>query len=106
MSVALSLASPHSGPGTVLSNLIVADIAPVRALLSEDFVQYTHTMLKIEEMGVKSRMEAAKVLAEFEKAFFVLPAYIDSSLITCPSGCKRATVPTDKPYCSTCVVAG
>ena len=75
MSVALGLASPPSGQGTVLSNLIVADIAPVRSSLSEDFVQYTHTMLKIEEMGVKSRIEAAKVLAEYEKAFFILPVY-------------------------------
>ena len=73
MSVALSLsASPHLGQRAVLSNLIVADIAPGRASLSEDFVQYIHTMLKIEEMGVKSRIEAAKVLAEYEKVFFYL----------------------------------
>ena len=103
MSVALSLASPHPGQGAVLSNLIVADIAPGRASLSEDFVQYIHTMLKIEEMGVKSRIEAAKVLAEYEKVFFcTLPVFA----YTCPSGCKRATVPTDEPYCSTCLVAG
>ena len=37
-------------------------------------------MLKIEEMGVKSRTEAAKVLAEYEKAFLSYQ-YIVLSLI-------------------------
>lgn len=72
MSVALSLASPGLDQRSVLSNLIVADIAPVQAALSEDFVQYTHIMLKIEQMGLKTREEATKVLEAYEK---VSPAY-------------------------------
>jgi hypothetical protein len=68
MSVALSLASPGSDQRSALSNLIVVDIAPVRAALSEDFVQYTHIMFKIEQMGLKTRVEASKVLEAYEKA--------------------------------------
>ncbi|KAF8628149.1 hypothetical protein AX15_004067 [Amanita polypyramis BW_CC] len=67
MTVALSLSLAQPDRGNVLSDLIVADIAPTRAALSEDFVQYTHIMSNIEQMGLKTRTEASKVLEEYEK---------------------------------------
>ncbi|KAK2460132.1 hypothetical protein APHAL10511_007811 [Amanita phalloides] len=67
MAVALSHASSNTDQRIGLSNVIVADIAPVRAALSEDFVKYIQAMLKIEQTGLKTRSEAANVLEDYEK---------------------------------------
>ncbi|KAF9077081.1 alpha/beta-hydrolase [Rhodocollybia butyracea] len=64
MTVALDPSLPPSG---VLQNLIIADIAPVRAKLSNEFVLYTEAMKKIESMKLRTRKEATRVLEEYEK---------------------------------------
>ncbi|KAM6504088.1 Alpha/Beta hydrolase fold [Amanita muscaria] len=66
MSVALNQNSTSDNEDAI-SSLIVADIAPIRATLSQDFVEYIHIMSKIEQMGLKTRSEAGKVLEEYEK---------------------------------------
>ncbi|KIL65677.1 hypothetical protein M378DRAFT_186333 [Amanita muscaria Koide BX008] len=66
MSVALNQNSTLDNEDAI-SSLIVADIAPIRATLSQDFVEYIHIMSKIEQMGLKTRSEAGKVLEEYEK---------------------------------------
>ncbi|KAJ3862561.1 alpha/beta-hydrolase [Lentinula novae-zelandiae] len=65
--VAMALALNPSLPPTVLQNLIVADIAPVRAHLSPEFIWYIKAMKKIESMKLRTRKEARQVLTEYEK---------------------------------------
>ncbi|KAF8629952.1 hypothetical protein AX17_005518 [Amanita inopinata Kibby_2008] len=67
MSVALRVASHLPDPKSTLSNLVISDITPSRTALSEDFVQYIDIMSKIEQMALKTRAEAGKVLEEYEK---------------------------------------
>lgn len=63
----MALALNPSLPPTVLQNLIVADIAPVRAHLSPEFIWYIKAMKKIESMKLRTRKEARQVLTEYEK---------------------------------------
>jgi hypothetical protein len=72
MTVALNLSSSTPDTENSLSNLVVSDIAPTRADLSDDFVQYIHIMSKVEQMGLKTRAEAGKVLEEYEKVCLVI----------------------------------
>ncbi|KAH8835005.1 Alpha/Beta hydrolase protein, partial [Flagelloscypha sp. PMI_526] len=60
MSVALS--KPN-----LLSNLIVADIAPSKGNLSKEFQGYIDAMHAVQEAGVKSRKDASDVLTTWEK---------------------------------------
>ncbi|KAE9392569.1 alpha/beta-hydrolase [Gymnopus androsaceus JB14] len=63
MALALNPSLPHS----VLHNLIVADIAPIRASLSGEFLSYIEAMKRVESMKLRTRKEALEVLAEYEK---------------------------------------
>ncbi|KAJ4489882.1 alpha/beta-hydrolase [Lentinula aciculospora] len=65
--VAMTLALNPSLPPSVLQNLIVADIAPVPAHLSSEFLLYIKAMKRIETMRLRTRKEAEKVLTEYEK---------------------------------------
>ena len=73
MSFALSL--QNEKPSTnVLSNLIVADIAPTIGGISSDFIRYISAMQKIEalEPGViKTRADADKKLQPYEQVINV-----------------------------------
>ncbi|KAJ3859368.1 hypothetical protein EV359DRAFT_68224 [Lentinula novae-zelandiae] len=60
--VAMMLAFNPSLPRTVLQNLIVADIVPVHASLSPEFIWYLKAMKKIESMKLQTRKEAWQVL--------------------------------------------
>jgi hypothetical protein len=61
MTVALS--SP-----TIISKLIVSDIAPTRTSLSSSFIRYLKAMAAIEDpiSGARTRQEAGKVLEGVE----------------------------------------
>ena len=54
-------------PFDLLSNLIVADIAPSIGALSPEFQGYIQAMKKIEDSEVKSRQEADRLLKPFEQ---------------------------------------
>lgn len=54
-------------PKDMLSNLIVADIAPSKGELSPEFKGYVEGMKKIEASKVASRKEAQAILTEFEE---------------------------------------
>jgi hypothetical protein len=63
MSVALHPDLPES----LLSHLIVADVAPSKGGVSAEFKGYVNGMKKIESSRVKSRKEAQDILTEYEK---------------------------------------
>lgn len=63
----MALALNPSLPSHVLQNLIVADIAPIRAELSNEFKLYIEAMKRIESMKLQTRKEATQVLTEYEK---------------------------------------
>lgn len=66
-------------PQNLLSNLIVADIAPSRGDLSPEFMGYVDGMRKIESSKVSSRKEAQEILSEYEKVRFFLVDSCDIS---------------------------
>ena len=51
----------------LLTDLIVSDIAPVRAKVSEDTVQHIHAMERIQASNITTRKEADEILSEHEK---------------------------------------
>ncbi|KAJ3726595.1 alpha/beta-hydrolase [Lentinula raphanica] len=65
--VAMTLALNPSLPSSLLQNLIIADIAPVRAQLSPEFLSYIKAMKRIEHMRLRTRKEVQSVLNEYEK---------------------------------------
>ncbi|THG99885.1 hypothetical protein EW145_g7176 [Phellinidium pouzarii] len=66
--VAMTVALKPDLPKGLLSNLIVADISPIRANLSSEFPRYVDGMIKIERNGsIKSKKEAFDKLYEYEK---------------------------------------
>jgi len=65
--VAMTLALHPELPSDLLTDLIVSDIAPVRAKVSEDTVQHIRDMERIEADNIYTRKEADEILAEHEK---------------------------------------
>lgn len=67
--VAMAIAlDPHLDTHTdILENLIVVDIAPVKAKMSADFSAYLEAMRRIEGEKVRTRKEAVAILSEYEK---------------------------------------
>jgi hypothetical protein len=63
MAVALD---PHL-PDGLLSNLIIADIAPSKASLSQEFREYIEGMKKIDASNVPTRKEAKEILSHYEQ---------------------------------------
>jgi hypothetical protein len=54
-------------PIGMLSNLIVADIAPSKGDLSSEFRGYIEGMKKIDASKVSTRKEAQEILLQYEK---------------------------------------
>ena len=79
MAVALSLDLPQS----LLSNLIVADMAPSRGPLSPEFRSYIEAMKKIEDSKVTSRREAQQILSSYEPVSFPLTSAFANINILC-----------------------
>ncbi|PFH45799.1 hypothetical protein AMATHDRAFT_157816, partial [Amanita thiersii Skay4041] len=71
MTVALQIGMEEEKKGATrsseLANLVVVDIAPARAELSRDFMEYVRLMREIEERELKTRSEADAVLEGYEK---------------------------------------
>ncbi|KAJ8588896.1 alpha/beta-hydrolase, partial [Rhizopogon salebrosus TDB-379] len=65
--VAMTLALHPELPPNLLTDLIVSDIAPIRARASEDTVQLIRAMEKIEANNIYTRKEADEILSEHEK---------------------------------------
>ncbi|KAI0833404.1 alpha/beta-hydrolase [Trametes gibbosa] len=65
--VAMTVALDPELPPDLLSHLIVADIAPARGALSNEFQSYVAGMQKIERSQVKTRREADLILREVEQ---------------------------------------
>ncbi|TDL25623.1 alpha/beta-hydrolase, partial [Rickenella mellea] len=65
--VAMALALRNDLPDDLLTNLIIADIAPSRGQLSADFRGYVEAMQKIEGSWVTTRKEAQEILEPYEK---------------------------------------
>lgn len=59
-------------PSELLKDLIVSDIAPVRAKASTDTVLRIRGMEEIEARNVTSRKEADEILQQYEKVPFAL----------------------------------
>ncbi|KAF5368895.1 hypothetical protein D9758_002971 [Tetrapyrgos nigripes] len=87
--VVMSLALNPNLPSSILSNLIVADIAPSRGELSDEFMSYIHAMKKIESMKLTTRKEATEVLQQFEKDPGVI-AFLLTNLILPSSSSQYA----------------
>lgn len=66
--VAMSVALHPSLKPSMLSNLIVADIAPSKGQLSKEFISYIEAMKKIDDAQIQTRKEALHILHEYEKA--------------------------------------
>ncbi|GJJ13716.1 hypothetical protein Clacol_007972 [Clathrus columnatus] len=64
--VVMSAALSPTLPKDLLTNLIIADIAPARGPLSSDFKEYTYAMSRIEHSRIKSRKEANDILLQTE----------------------------------------
>lgn len=53
-------------PSNLLSQLVVADMAPSRGPLSPEFRSYVEAMRVIEDSKVTTRQDAQKILARYE----------------------------------------
>ncbi|KAI9566846.1 alpha beta-hydrolase [Boletus coccyginus] len=65
--VAMTFALNPETPTDLLKDLIVSDIAPVRAKASSDTVSHIQGMEEVEASNVSSRKEADEILERFEK---------------------------------------
>ncbi|OCH94808.1 alpha/beta-hydrolase [Obba rivulosa] len=65
--VAMTVALNRETPEDILSHLIVADIAPSKGKLSDEFDGYIRALKKIEESHVRTRQDAQKILEPYEK---------------------------------------
>jgi len=65
----MSFALDPNLPQSMLSNLIVADIAPSKGDVSPEFKNYMEGMKKIEDSKVSSRKEAQDILVDYEKVY-------------------------------------
>ena len=78
MSFALALQNDKASTN-VLSNLIVADIAPSIGSLSPEFIRYISAMQKIESLApgvIKTRTDADKELQPYEQVAYFLSYFM------------------------------
>lgn len=91
--VAMATALSPELPRDTLSNLIVVDIAPSRALsLSQEFTGYFEGMQKVEDAQVSTRQDAQSILMEYEKDPMIR-AFLLTNLLTTPNEPARFKVP-------------
>ncbi|KAI6025657.1 hypothetical protein F5J12DRAFT_809592 [Pisolithus orientalis] len=65
--LAMTLALHPETPADILTKVVVSDIAPVRAKVSEDTVLHIKGMETIEGNGITTRKEADEILEGYEK---------------------------------------
>jgi pimeloyl-ACP methyl ester carboxylesterase len=75
--VAMTLALHPDTPKSLLKNLIVEDVSPIKGRLSNEFTGYARAMRRIMDMNLKDRKEADEVLKEIEPVYIsiLLPYY-------------------------------
>lgn len=66
VAMAVALDEAGSGEGKV-DKLVVADIAPNRGKISDDFSSYVRAMKDVDGRGVRSRKEAHEAMREVEQ---------------------------------------
>lgn len=98
VSVSLALSPDH---GSLLSKLIVVDIAPSKGAISPDFANYLKAMRKVqaaaEEGTVKTRKDADGILAEYESVIRCHSLWHNQMLIASPvAECWDQTMADDK----------
>jgi len=79
--VAMTLALTPNLPSTLLSHLIIADIAPSRGPLSPEFRSYFRAMSEIESKKVTSRQQAQDILKPYEQDAMIR-AFILTNLVS------------------------
>jgi len=62
----MTLALHPETPVGALTDLIVSDIAPIRAKASKDTIRHIEGMEQIEASGVTNRKDAGKILEDYE----------------------------------------
>lgn len=72
----MTVALDPGTPSDLLKDLIVSDIAPVRAKASADIVLHIQAMEEIEASNVSSRKVANDILKKYEKVRVSLPTTI------------------------------
>ncbi|KAF8589903.1 alpha/beta hydrolase [Ramaria rubella] len=93
--VAMTLALDPTLPPGLLSNLIIADMAPSRGELSIFFRNYTDAMLKVENAKVTTRKEANDIIQEVEPDTSIR-AFLLTNLTSAHGGAPlRFRVPVD-----------
>jgi hypothetical protein len=93
--VAMALALHPELPPNLLTDLIVSDIAPIRARASEDTVQLIRAMEKIEANNIYTRKEADEILSEHEKVPLTILVLSGISIISL--GSKRQSISAHEP---------
>lgn len=63
----MALALHPELPSNLLTDLIVSDIAPVRAKVSQDTVQHIRAMEIIQAGNISTRKEADEIMSEYEQ---------------------------------------
>jgi hypothetical protein len=89
----MTLALNPELPKELLSNLIVADIAPSRGDLSPEFQEYIEAMKRIVRSNVSTRKEAQEILSEYESVCF-LPHFLELLVLS-----TWIRIPTFERFC-------
>lgn len=80
-------------PAGILSNLIVSDIAPIRAKASKDTVQHIEGMEQIEVSRITNRKDADKILEGYETVVQFTNTFLTCQNDRFVSGSKRPCIP-------------
>ncbi|TIB50312.1 hypothetical protein E3P80_00472 [Wallemia ichthyophaga] len=88
--MALALAQPH-----LLRRLIVADMSPQRASISEEFLAYTQTMVDIEHANVRSKKEADEMLKKVESNMAIRQFLLTNAEMNKDTGFYKFRIPVD-----------
>lgn len=99
MTLALSLAT--KGRENLLSHLLISDIAPTRAALSDDFLKYIDAMHEINDLPlgiVRTRAEVDLRLYKHESVS--ISPFINFYVLIRPVGSGYPSIPLDEPCAS------
>lgn len=91
----MTLALHPELPSNLLTDLIVSDISPVRAKVSQDTVQHIHAMERIDASNIYTKKEADEILSEHEKVSLTVLVPFGISVISL--GSKRPSIPAYEP---------
>jgi hypothetical protein len=80
--VAMALALHPELPSDLLTDLIVSDIAPVRAKVSQDTVQHIRAMEIIQSGNISTRKEADEIMSEHEQVPLIVLAIFRMLMMT------------------------